>query len=123
MSTTFRSDRAGEAIRMTVSKVLLQESSDPRLKPVTITGCEVSRDLQNAKVFYTVLGDDQARRAAQDAFASATPFLRSRVGEEVPLRTVPEIIFRYDNSTDNAMRIEELLSGLPELKKDESDTK
>ncbi len=118
MSTTFRSDRAAEAIRMAVAKLIREETQDPRLTPVTITACDISRDLQNAKIFYTVLGDDDARREARDGFAAATPFLRSRVGEEVPLRTVPEIIYRYDNSTDNAMRIDELLAGLPELQKD-----
>ena len=118
MSTTFRSDRAAEAIRMVVARVLTTEIADPRLSKVTITGCEVSRDLQNAKVFYTVLGDDIAREDAEQGFASAASFLRRRVGEEVPSRTVPEIIFRYDRSVDNAMRLDEILSNLPELKKD-----
>jgi len=120
MSTTFRSDRAAEAIRAAVARTVSQEIQDPRLRMVTITACEVSRDLQNAKIFYTVMGDEAARLDAQRGFESAAPFLRSRVGEEVPLRTVPEIIFRYDRSTENASRIEELLAGLPELqKKDE----
>jgi ribosome-binding factor A len=118
MSTTFRSDRAGEAIRMAVARLIREEVQDPRLSMVTITSCEVARDLMNAKVFYTVLGDDKAKRDAQDGFAAATPFLRSRVGEEVPLRSVPEIIFRYDRSVENANRIDELLASLPDLQKD-----
>jgi ribosome-binding factor A len=122
MSTTFRSDRAAEAIRAAASKVIREEVQDPGLGFVTITACEVSHDLQNAKVFYTVLGDEDARKRAQGAFERAHPFLRSRIGEEIGLRTVPEILFRYDKSTDNAMRIEELLSGLPELKRDKDDS-
>ena len=113
MSTTFRPDRAAEAIRAVLSKIIVEEVQDPGLGFVTITACEVSRDLQNAKVFYTVLGDEDARRRAQAGFERATPFLRSRLGQELVLRTVPEIIFRYDRSTDNAMRIEEILAGLP----------
>ena len=46
------------------------------------------------------------------------PVLRRRIGEEVDLRSVPEIIFRYDLSTDSAMRIEEILNSLPELHKE-----
>ena len=115
MSTTFRPERAAEAIRAAVTKILREEVQDPGLGLVTITACEVSRDLQNAKVFYTVLGDDDARQRAAGAFERAHSFLRSRIGEEVALRTVPEVIFRYDRSTDNALRIEELLAGLPEL--------
>jgi ribosome-binding factor A len=118
MSTTFRADRAGEAIRMSVSRALRQDISDPRLEAVTITGCEVTRDLGFARVFYTVLGDDEARVEAQSGFDSAAPFLRSRVAEEVPLRVVPELSFRYDNSTDNALRLEQIFASLPELQSD-----
>ena len=119
MSTTFRPDRAAEAIRAALGKIIVGEVQDPGLGFVTVTACEVSRDLQNAKVFYTVLGDEEARRHAQAAFERATPFLRSRLGQELAWRTVPEIIFRYDRSTDNAMRIEEILAGLPELQANE----
>lgn len=119
MSTTFRPDRAAEAIRAAVARAVTQEVQDPRLHGVTITQCEVSRDLQNAKIFYTIMGDADARLAAEAGFERAAPFLRRIVGQEVPLRSVPEIIFRYDRSTENAMRIDEILNSLPELKKDE----
>ena len=62
-----------------------------------------------------MLGDDSAREAATAGFEAAAPFLRTRVGQEVPLRTVPELSFRYDNSTENALRLEEIFSSLPEL--------
>jgi ribosome-binding factor A len=121
MSTTFRPERAAEAIRAAITKILREEVQDPGLGLVTITVCEVSRDLQNAKIFYTVLGDDDARQRAASAFERAHSFLRTRIGEEVALRTVPEVIFRYDRSTDNAMRIEELLATLPELQEQRSE--
>lgn len=120
MSTTFRPERVAEAVHEAVAKVLNEEVSDPRLRSVTVTRCEISHDLSYAKVFYTVLGDDEARDDAARAFDKATPFLRTRVGQEVALRTVPELSFRYDKGTENAQRIEEILSGLPELKKDDN---
>ena len=123
MSTTFRSDRVAEAIRAAVTRVLREESNDPGLGFVTITACEVAHDLQHAKIFYTVLGDEEARQSAQSAFERATPFFRTRVGEAIDLRVVPELSFRFDNSTDNAMRIEQLLSTLPELQQDETEEK
>lgn len=118
MSTTFRSDRAAEAIRAAAARVIREEVSDPGLGFVTITACDVSHDLQNAKIMYTVLGDEKARARAEAAFERAQSFLRRRIGEEVDLRTVPEIHFRYDLSTDSAMRIEEILNSLPELQKE-----
>jgi len=123
MSTTFRPERAAEAIHESVARILNEEVSDPRLQHVTVTRCEISHDLSFAKVFYTVLAvggksEDEAREEAARAFDRATPFLRSRVGEEVALRTVPELSFRFDKGTENALRIDELLAGLPELQKD-----
>ncbi len=117
MSTTFRSDRAAEAIRAVVSKTLLTEVQDPRLANVTITHVEVSRDLQNAKIYYTVLGEKEDRDNAERAFQSAKPMFRSKIGEAVQLRLVPDITFRYDGGTDNAMSVEDILNSLPELKK------
>lgn len=115
MATTFRADRAAEAIRMTVATALTTEVQDPRLRGVTITGCRVSRDLQHANLYYTVMGDEAAQLQAERGFVSATPFLRTRVGEEVPLRTVPELQFHFDHTTEAALRIEEILAKLPEL--------
>lgn len=120
MATTFRSDRAAEAIRMSVSKALREDIADPSLQDVTITKVEVTHDLSFARIYFTVMGDDQnaARLAAQAGFDRAKPFLRTRVGEEVPLRVVPEIGFRYDKGTENAARLEEIFASLPELKKE-----
>lgn len=126
MSTTFRPERVAEAIHEAIARVLNAEVSDPRLRNVTITRCEVTHDLSFAKIYYSVMGDethteDEARIEAAQAFTRATPFLRSRVGQEVVLRTVPEIAFRYDKGTENVQRIEELLAGLPELQKDKEE--
>lgn len=121
MSTTFRPERVGEAVHEAVARILGSEVSDPRLQHVTITRCEISHDLSYAKIFYTVSGGEEEQLDAARAFDRATPFLRSRVGQEVVLRTVPELSFRYDKGTENAMRIEELLAELPELKQDQPD--
>lgn len=120
MATTFRADRAAEAIRMSVSKALREDIQDPALQDVTITKVEVTHDLSFARIYFTVLGDDQikARNAAVAGFDRAMPFLRSRVGEEVPLRTVPELGFRFDKGIENAMRLEEIFASLPELNKE-----
>jgi ribosome-binding factor A len=114
MSTTFRPERAAEAIHEAVAKVLTTEVSDPRLQHVTIMRVEVTDDLSFARIYY-VVRDEEERYEANRAFERATPFLRSRVGQEVPLRTVPELSFRYDKGVDNAARVAQLLADLPEL--------
>ena len=120
MATTFRADRAAEAIRMSVSKALREDIADPALQAATITRVEVTHDLSFARVYYTVLGEADERRAVADGFGRALPFLRSRVGEEVPLRSVPELRFDFDKGVENQMRLEEIFDSLPELKKDKA---
>ncbi len=118
MATTFRADRAAEAIRMAVSKALREDIADPALQDATITRVEVTHDLSFARIYYTVLGDAAARTSVQNGFDRATPFMRTRVGEEVPLRSVPEIRFQFDKGVENQMKLEEIFSSLPELQTD-----
>ena len=118
MATTFRADRAAEAIRMAVSKALREDIADPALQSATITRVEVTHDLSFARIYYTTLGDSAERGAAQAGFDRATPFMRTRVGEEVPLRSVPEIRFQFDKGVENQMKLEEIFSSLPELQQD-----
>jgi ribosome-binding factor A len=115
MSTTFRSDRAAESIRMAVSTALREDIADPALQAATITRVEVTHDLSFARVFFTTLGGEKERAAAQSGFERAMPFLRTRVGDEVPLRTVPELRFQFDKGIENQMRLEEIFATLPEL--------
>lgn len=116
MSTTFRAERAAKAIQQSVAKTLLENIKDPRLASVTITRCEITSDLSYVRIYYAIHGGEAEREEAELAFDSATPFLRTQVGQDVPLRTVPELSFRYDEGIENTMRIDELLSNLPELK-------
>lgn len=120
MATTFRADRAAEAIRMAVSTALRENIRDPRLQSATITRVEVTHDLSFARIFYTVIGEDEneAQRGAAAGFERALPYLRSIVGEAVPLRTVPELQFRFDRGVENQLRLEEIFASLPELQKD-----
>lgn len=119
MATTFRADRAAEAVRMAISRALRENIQDPSLQNVTITRVEMTHDLAFARVFFTVLGDEQTRSAAQLGFDRALPFLRSKVGAEVPLRSVPDLGFHFDKGVENQMRMEEIFATLPELKKGE----
>lgn len=77
---------------------------------VTITDAEVSVDLRYAKIFFTVLGDEGARRDCLAGLRSAARFVRGEVGRNIRLKYTPEIHFEFDSGLDQAMRIEELLS-------------
>ena len=74
------------------------------------TRVHVTPDLQQARVFYTALGDDTARRNSGRALHRAAPYLRRQIGSRLRLRRVPEITFMYDESIAGQDRIEQLLN-------------
>jgi len=82
---------------------------DPRVGFVTITGVTVSPDLRSVRVFVSVLGAPEARRASVDALNSAAGFFRRSVFKVLRLRHAPSIAFELDESLDRGERIEETL--------------
>ncbi|MDB4876036.1 MAG: ribosome-binding factor [Gemmatimonadetes bacterium] len=115
MAEHHRSDRVAEAIREEVATFLAGDVKDPRVSGlVTVTACEVTRDLRHAKVFVSVMGTDKERAATFEGLASVATHLRSRVGRALSLRLAPEITFKPDESIARAARIEDLLAQIKE---------
>jgi ribosome-binding factor A len=85
---------------------------DPGIGFITLTRVKVSPDLQQARVYYTSLGDEQARKETARALERAVPFIRRHVGAHIRLRRVPELQFRFDESIGHQDRIEQLLQEL-----------
>lgn len=107
-----RPDRVGEQIRQELSRTLASEVHDPGIGFITLTRVKVSPDLQVARVFYTIIGDDKARREAARALQRAAPFLRRRLGSAIRLRRVPELHFQFDEGVEKQDRIEKILLDL-----------
>jgi ribosome-binding factor A len=87
---------------------------DPGIGFLTLTRVKVTPDLQMARVYYTTLGDDAARRETGKALKRASPFLRRQLGQRLRLRRVPELEFFYDESIAHADRVERILHELEE---------
>jgi ribosome-binding factor A len=112
MAPGSRPDRVGEQIRQLLSESLTREVHDPGVGFVTLTRVRVSPDLQTARVFYTSLGDDKARKETRLALDRALPFLRRQLGRHLRLRRVPELVFQFDESVESQERIERILLDL-----------
>jgi len=95
-----RTQRIGDSLQQELARLLQFTLSDPRLKMVSVTGVDVSRDLSHAKVFFTQMGVDDAQAAAEttSALDRASGFLRSEIARTATLRTVPKLRFCFDES-------------------------
>lgn len=105
-----RADRVGDLLVELISDLLRKEIRDPRINAVTVTGAKVSKDLRHARIFFNLLGGPEDRKAVSAGLKSATGFIRSKVAKQLNLRFVPTIEFFYDESEDEARRIEDLLN-------------
>jgi ribosome-binding factor A len=104
-----RPSRVGEQIREDLTELLAREVHDPGVGFVTLTRVSVTADLQQARVYYTALGDDKAKRESKRALERAMPFLRRQLGRRLRLRRIPELQFFYDESIERGDRIERIL--------------
>ena len=113
MAQGHRPDRVGEQIREELSDILTRgQVHDPGIGFITLTRVQVTSDLQIARVFYTSLGDQKARKETARALDRATPFFRRQIGGRLRLRRVPEIEFRFDETIEHQDRIEQILQDL-----------
>jgi len=104
-----RRARIADQIQRELSELIRLEVRDPRVKLVTLTGVELSRDQSHAKVFFTALGSESEGRDALEGLQRAAGFLRSSLAHRLSTRTVPAIAFSYDESVERGVRLSKLI--------------
>jgi ribosome-binding factor A len=106
--------RVDEAVRAVLSDAISKDLQDPRVGFVTVTGVKTSPDLRHARVYVSVLGDEQARAASLEGLRSAHGFLQSAIATQLTLKHTPSLTFEYDESVDRGMRISRLIEEGPD---------
>lgn len=104
-----RTDRVNALLQRELGQLISEELRDPRIAFATVTAVEVTSDLRSARVFVSVLGDEEASRGTLAALEGAKHHLRHELGERVDLRLVPDLTFVEDRSAARATRISKLL--------------
>jgi ribosome-binding factor A len=104
-----RMRRVDEAVRAVLSDAITQDIKDPRVGFVTVTAVKTSPDLRQARVYVSVLGDDEERAGSLAGLQSAHGYLQRRVAGELRLKHTPTLEFVYDEAVERGMRINELL--------------
>ena len=103
--------RLAQEAREKIATILHSEISDPRLRDVTVTDCEVSVDRSLCKVY--VAAPPGTYEEVMAGLESAKGRIRSLLGRSLSWRVTPELVFSIDTSTDEAMRITEALKNVP----------
>jgi ribosome-binding factor A len=110
MGTGFkRTDRVGDLMRSEIADLLLRRVKDPRVGFVTVTGVEVSADLRHATVFVSVLEEGTRLTETLGALNRAAGFIRAELGRRMRMKYTPELVFKQDDTSRRAGRIEAML--------------
>jgi ribosome-binding factor A len=104
-----RADRVGDLLVELIADLIRKEIRDPRVSSVTVTAAKVSKDLRHARVYFNILGGQHDKKDVLAGLQSATGFIRSKVAKQLKLKFVPAIEFTYDETEDEAQRIDALL--------------
>ena len=106
-----RTQRVADYLQRELAALIQHELRDPRIGMVSITGVDVSRDLANARVYFTALGCDSDEDASEPAAAlnKAAGFLRSQLSRDATMRSVPQLRFYFDTSVGQGRHLEELI--------------
>ena len=114
---TARLARIGHLIKQELSLILTRKVKDPRIGFVSITDVDVSPDIKNAKIFISVLGDDEAKKHSLKGLESASKYIRCELAKVLDIKFMPDINFYLDDSIERGSKI---LSLMYHLKKDEN---
>ena len=109
MSNQLRIEKLQELIKQEVGKMLLYDIKDPRIGFVTVTDVEMTGDLREAKIFVSIMGNEEQIKDTTDGLKSALGFIRREIGKRIRLRFTPEISFAPDKSLDYSEHIQKIL--------------
>lgn len=111
-----RQERMAVELKRTLSRILLEDIKDPRMdsSTVSVSRVEVTNDLGHARVYISILGDEQKQHETMAALEKARGFIRSGVAGEIQIRHAPEIEFRLDRSIEHGIHMSSLLDEIME---------
>ncbi|MBQ1252076.1 MAG: 30S ribosome-binding factor RbfA [Firmicutes bacterium] len=104
-----RDSRISEELKKEISDILFQDIKDPDIGFVSIIKADVSHDLRVAKVYYSVIGDDEVVEKTQKAMKRSAGFIRRELAARMSLRYTPELVFIYDTSIEHGIKIAKIL--------------
>ncbi len=108
-----RMDRVRKMILREVSGILQSDIGDPRVKHVTITRVEVTRDLRMARIYYT-LPENSDKEEVAKGLKSSGSFIRKELAERVSLKYIPHVSFREDREKERQESIDRLFGKIEE---------
>ena len=112
-----RIERISKLIKQEISRSVERQVNDPRLSNlISVTEVSLSPDLKHAKIFVSVLGDEQTKKDMLAGFNDASGFLRKEPASRLRLRCIPQLSFHYDDSIERGAKLLNLIGQVSDVK-------
>ncbi|MBI5639036.1 MAG: 30S ribosome-binding factor RbfA [Nitrospirae bacterium] len=108
-----RSQRVSDLIREEVADIIMYRLKDPRLGFLTVTGVDMTPDLKSAKVYVSILKEEE-RDLTFEILNASKSFIRSALSKRLKMKFIPNIEFRLDTSIEYGFKIDKLLNEIKE---------
>lgn len=107
---SIKNSRVNEEVQKELSRLIRMEIKDPRINPMTsVVAVEVAPDLKHAKVYISVLGDEESKNSTYQGLKSAAPYMRRELAKTINLRNTPELTFVMDQSIEYGVNMSKLI--------------
>ncbi|MBI3897922.1 MAG: 30S ribosome-binding factor RbfA [Gammaproteobacteria bacterium] len=110
MKESNRPRRVAELIKRELAMLIPRELDDVRTHQATLTHVDVSPDLKNARVYFTLLAGTAGEKPVTDALNRAAAHLRHKLAGRLSLRIAPTIRFYFDESIERGDRLTQLIN-------------
>lgn len=102
--------RINDEILRECANILRSELKDPRISTmVCVTKVETTSDLNHAKIFVSIMGDETQKKEVLEGLKNASGFIRRGIAERINLRITPELKFVSDDSLDYSLKMAKLI--------------
>jgi ribosome-binding factor A len=110
--SSHRVDKVADLIRREISMILIEKVRDPRVTSVTITQVRMSADLKEARIYFDWCGGEKERHEVERGLNHSAGFIRRELAHELTMKTVPRLIFFYDETREIHDTAEEIIDDL-----------
>lgn len=104
-----KTKKIGSEIQRALMEIIFEDAKDSLLKSITITYCDVNKDLSICKVYFTVLDECDHKQLEKELNDDTSKYLRTSLAHKIDLRNTPELIFKYDDSIAYGDKIEKII--------------
>jgi len=113
----FRKERLQKELNRIINSIFQGDISDQRLSGIEITRVKITSDLTNLKLFFTGKDENIPLEDMYELLTKSSGFIKKRIAGAGIMRTIPQIVWEYDNTNEKNEKLNELFKQIADEKR------